>query len=94
VILTYLGEMLKGVNEGIPIKGVFAWALTDNWEWNAGFSGGSHPGRADVARFGGQHVDYSHPTLKRTVSRALTVLMQFKRSAIEMSKFWKAHRAK
>jgi beta-glucosidase len=40
VIITYLAEMLKGVAEdGIPIKGVFAWCLTDNWEWNAGFSG-------------------------------------------------------
>ena len=40
VIITYLAEMLKGVAEdGIPIKGVFAWCLTDNWEWNQGFSG-------------------------------------------------------
>lgn len=37
--MSYLGEVLKGiVDDGIPIKGTFAWSLVDNFEWNSGFS--------------------------------------------------------
>jgi beta-glucosidase len=40
LLLSYLGEILKGiVEDGIPIKGVFAWSSVDNWEWNTGFKG-------------------------------------------------------
>ena len=40
IVLTYMSEILRGVVEDvIPIKGLFAWCLTDNWEWNAGYTG-------------------------------------------------------
>ena len=71
--LSYLGEVLKGIcDDGLPIKGTFAWSLVDNFEWNSGFS----------TRFGVQYVDYNSSTLERT----------FKRSALEMSQFWNAHK--
>lgn len=30
----YLPEMIKCMNEGIPIKGFLYWSLTDDYEWN------------------------------------------------------------
>ena len=41
--------------EGVPVKGYFAWTLTDNFEWSEGYQ----------AKFGIVHVD--RKTLKRTV---------------------------
>lgn len=36
---SYLGEVLKGiVDDGLPIKGTFAWSMLDNFEWNSGLS--------------------------------------------------------
>jgi beta-glucosidase len=41
--LSYLGEVLKGiVEDGLPIKGTFAWSLVDNFEWNSGLSSLPH----------------------------------------------------
>jgi beta-glucosidase len=30
-----LGEMVKGIREGLPLKGYFFWSLTDNYEWGS-----------------------------------------------------------
>ncbi|RSH88885.1 hypothetical protein EHS25_002547 [Saitozyma podzolica] len=66
--MSYLGEVLKGiVDDGIPIKGTFAWSLVDNFEWNSGFS----------TRFGTQYVDYNSPTLARTFKRSILSMGQF-----------------
>ncbi|WP_179646812.1 GH1 family beta-glucosidase [Spinactinospora alkalitolerans] len=45
----------QAVEEGVPLKGYFAWSLLDNFEWAFGYS----------KRFGLVHVDYG--TQKRTV---------------------------
>ena len=51
----YLEQVLKAKNEGINVKGYFAWTFTDNLEWAEGY----HP------RFGLVHVDFK--TQKRTI---------------------------
>ena len=65
---SYLGEVLKGVVEdGVPIKGVFAWSMLDNFEWNSGLG----------TRFGVRHVNYNSPTLERTCKRSAMELSGF-----------------
>jgi beta-glucosidase len=51
----YLGAMKKAKQEGVNIKGYFAWTLMDNFEWNEGYN----------ARFGLIHVDFK--TQLRTI---------------------------
>jgi beta-galactosidase len=46
------------VEEGLPLKGYFAWSFLDNWEWAFGLS----------RRFGIVHVDYD--TQVRTVKKS------------------------
>jgi beta-glucosidase len=48
-----LASILKAKQEGIPVKGYFAWTLTDNFEWNEGYS----------PRFGLVYINYD--TLER-----------------------------
>jgi beta-glucosidase len=45
----------KAMDEGVPLKGYFAWSLMDNYEWNSGYS----------KRFGITWVDYA--TQQRTI---------------------------
>ena len=45
----------QAMNEGVPLKGYFAWSLLDNFEWSHGYS----------KRFGIVHVDYA--TQQRTI---------------------------
>jgi beta-glucosidase len=52
---TYLSQILKAKNEGIPISGYLVWSLTDNFEWTEGYE----------PRFGLVYVDYK--TQKRYV---------------------------
>lgn len=40
----------KAINQGIPLKGYFAWSLLDNFEWDFGYS----------KRFGLAYVDYEN----------------------------------
>lgn len=44
----FLEWMSKAMEEGIDIRGYYAWSLFDNWEWSAGYS----------SRFGLIHVDF------------------------------------
>ena len=56
--LDYLNDHIMAVaraaDEGVPMKGYFAWSLLDNYEWSFGYE----------KRFGLVHVDYD--TMKRT----------------------------
>lgn len=44
----FLEWISKAIEEGIDIRGYYAWSLFDNWEWSAGYS----------ARYGLIHVDF------------------------------------
>lgn len=50
----FLTWMKKAMDEGIDLRGYYAWSLYDNWEWTA----------ASSFRYGLIHVDFQ--TLKRT----------------------------
>lgn len=52
-LAAHLEEVSKCLENGIPIKGYFAWSLLDNFEWGHGYS----------KRFGLVYVDFE--TLKR-----------------------------
>ena len=45
---TYLNQVLKAKQEGVPITGYLVWSLTDNFEWTEGYK----------PRFGLVYVDY------------------------------------
>ena len=49
-----LGELLRGIHDGVPVKGYFLWSFMDNFEWSEGYD----------RRFGVVHCDYT--TQKRT----------------------------
>ncbi len=51
----YLKECKKAMNDGVDIKGYFAWSIMDNFEWASGYN----------KRFGIVHVDFQ--TQKRTL---------------------------
>ena len=44
----YLGQLQRGIAEGVPVKGYFLWSLLDNFEWASGYS----------LRFGITYVNY------------------------------------
>jgi len=54
----YLKSLLKAKQEGVNVKGYFAWTLTDNFEWAEGYH----------ARFGLIHVDFM--TQLRTIKNS------------------------
>jgi beta-glucosidase len=53
-----LEQVLNAKNKGIPVEGYFVWSLTDNFEWNYGYS----------PRFGLVYIDY--PTQKRILKNS------------------------
>ena len=58
VLHTYLQNLKRATDEGIPILGYQHWSIMDNYEWAEGFS----------PRFGLIHVDYQ--TKKRTLKQS------------------------
>jgi len=54
-IADHLNELAGSLEDGIPLKGYFAWSLMDNFEWAEGYK----------MRFGIVHVDYE--TQERTI---------------------------
>ncbi len=56
----HLDALAGALDDGIPVKGYFAWSLMDNYEWAEGYK----------MRFGLVHVDYE--TQARTVKRSGT----------------------
>lgn len=37
-LVTHLAAIHRALSEGVPVKGLYFWALTDNFEWKEGFS--------------------------------------------------------
>jgi beta-glucosidase len=54
----YLAQAHRAIQDGVPLKGYFAWSLFDNFEWAEGYT----------KRFGIVRVDYR--TLSRTVKKS------------------------
>ena len=54
LVRNYLGELLRGIRDGNPVKGYFLWSLIDNFEWEDGYD----------MRFGIVHCDFK--TQRRT----------------------------
>jgi beta-glucosidase len=57
----HLAALGRAIEQGVDVRGYFAWSLLDNLEWSHGFT----------KRFGIVHVDFA--TLKRTLKRSALV---------------------
>jgi beta-glucosidase len=64
----HLLAALAAIDDGVPLKGYFAWSLLDNFEWGYGYD----------QRFGVVHVDFA--TQQRTVRDSARYLAEVARS--------------
>jgi len=60
----HLGQALRALRDGVPLKGFTYWSLLDNYEWSLGYE----------KRFGLVHVDFA--TLKRTPKASYNALTE------------------
>lgn len=51
-IIDHLTNVLRAINDGVPVRGYFYWSLMDNYEWSEGFE----------KRFGLVEIDYGSLT--------------------------------
>nr|CAB3263405.1 lactase-phlorizin hydrolase-like [Phallusia mammillata] len=64
---SYINEALKAVvQDGVDLRGYFAWSLLDNFEWKAGYT----------ERFGIHYVDFKDPERKRTPRKSAAVFRE------------------
>jgi len=64
----YMTEaLLSVIEDGVPLKGVYAWSFVDNFEWGLGLE----------ERFGMQYVNYSSPTSDRSYKLSFLVYRDF-----------------
>lgn len=61
----------QALDEGLPLRGYFAWTLLDNFEWAGGYK----------ERFGMVHVDFNHKALPRTVKSSYRWWQHFLRQS-------------
>ena len=69
----YLAQVLKAKQEGVNVKGYFAWSFTDNFEWAEGYS----------KRFGLVYIDY--PTQRRIIKSSGFWFQQFLQKQHELA---------
>ena len=62
---SYLKQILKAKQEGVPVAGYFAWSLLDNFEWSEGYR----------PRFGLIHVNFGNQ--KRTLKDSALWFKEF-----------------
>ena len=69
----HLDYVARAIDEGVPVKGFFAWTLMDNFEWAYGYT----------TPFGITHVDFE--TQKRTIKFSGEIYGSMARAAHERS---------
>ncbi|XP_068625409.1 myrosinase 1-like [Battus philenor] len=68
----YLNALQDALDEGVNVKGYFAWSLMDNFEWNHGYS----------VRFGIYEIDMNDPERKRFPKKSALVYKEIIRSKV------------
>lgn len=74
---SFISELKRAVDEGIPVLGYQHWSIMDNFEWCEGYE----------PRFGLIHIDYltQKRTIKDSIMRKLFVLMAVRYSILMIS---------
>uniref|UniRef100_A0A5B7AWG1 Putative strictosidine beta-D-glucosidase n=2 Tax=cellular organisms TaxID=131567 RepID=A0A5B7AWG1_DAVIN len=72
----HLRYVLDAINDGVSVKGYFAWSLMDNYEWSQGYT----------ARFGMFFVDYLNGALTRYPKESAIWFMNFLKNATPVSR--------
>ncbi|XP_013142473.1 PREDICTED: myrosinase 1-like [Papilio polytes] len=68
----YLSAIIDAIDQGVNVKGHFAWSLMDNFEWTSGYT----------IRFGIYDVDMDDPERKRTPKKSALVYKEMARSRV------------
>jgi beta-glucosidase len=63
----HLAQLARAIDDGVDVRGYFAWSLLDNFEWAAGYT----------QRFGMTWVDFADPARPRTVKDSGRWLARF-----------------
>lgn len=67
----HLSHLSQAINEGVNVRGYFAWSFLDDFEWNSGFT----------VRFGLYYVDYKHGLKRYPKSSAIWFKKFLKRTS-------------